>query len=621
MKTPDAPRAAARLNAGTTAFRTGDYARARREFERALALFRAQLGPDHPNTLRTLSDLGAACAAMGDHEASRAAHDAALAGRRRTLGDAHQDIGVSLHNLGAACAALGQDREAEDAHQQAVTIWRATLGETHPIIARALSSLAALARKHGDPHRAIGHTRQALHILGQHFPPDHAAIAAALDDLATAQAQAGEEQAARTTWQQALATPGARAAPVLVKLGLSHRRQGDLAGAATCFAAAVRADDTLTVARHHLAAALSRLGLAEEARPHLQAALKAERVFTQPGPPGAPRVLILAAASEGNIPLEHIIPEAHFTRIWWFIDHAPDPRAETLPAHDVVFNAIGDLDMSGAADAKLVSFLRSSLRSSDKPLLNDPVRVAQTRRDRLPALLDGIDGLVVPRVCRIAATPSSDAIAQAARQAGIAPPLLLRPAGAHGGAGVLRVDKWHGLDAPSAPAWYATAFHDCRSADGHTRKYRVIFVDRVPYAYHLAISADWLVHYFSADMDRHAWKLDEEAAFLADPHAVLGERAARALLEAGERLDLDYCGMDFGMCGDAIVVFEANPTMLVHPENEPGLLAFKNPAVSGIIAAVDMLVRKGWRQGKGKVGGDEPSSPHPRHLFRPRPDE
>ena len=587
--TDTAPRGLARLDAGTAAFRRGDYLRARREFERALALFRAQLGPNDPQTLRTLSDLGATHAALGDHAASRDAHKAALTGRRRALGEAHADVGVSLHNLGAAHAALGEDQAAKDAHLQAIAIWRATLGETHPIIARALTSLAALARKHADPARAIGYTRQALHIYGLAFPPDHAAIAAAWDDLATAQSQAGEEHAAHASWQQALSVPGARTAPLLVKLGLARRRLGDLPGAAACFAEAVRADGTLTAARHHLAASLSRLGRTQEARPHLQAALKHERIFTQPGPPGAPRVLILAMATEGNIPLEHLLPEQDYTRIWWFIDHAPDPRTEILPAHDIVFNAIGDPDMSGPADAKLAAFLSVNT----KRLLNDPAGVARTRRDRIPALLAGIDGLLVPRVCRIEGTPSSAAIMRAVGGSGVAPPLLLRPAGGHGGAGVLRIEDWDGFDAPGAPAWYATAFHDCRSADGYTRKYRVIFVGGVPYAYHLAISSDWLVHYFSADMDSQAWKLAEEAAFLADPCAVLGERAYAALHEAGTRLGLNYCGIDFGLAAGRIVVFEANATMLVHPETNTGPLAFKNPATSRITAALQaMLLNK-----------------------------
>ena len=580
-------RAVARLDAGTAAFRRGDHARARREFERALALFRTQLGPDHPQTLRTLSDLGATHAALGDHAASRDAHVAALAARRRSLGEAHEDVGVSLHNLAAAHAALGEDQAAEDAHLQAIAIWRTALGETHPIIARALTSLAALSRKHEDPSRAIGYARQALDIHRASFPPDHAAIAAAWDDLATTQSQAGDEQAALASWQQAISVPGARTAPLLVKLGLSHRRQGDLPGAATCFADAVRADGTLTAARHHLAAALTRLGRAEEARPHLAAALKRERIFIQPGPPGAPRALILATAAEGNIPLEHLLPERDFTRIWWFIDHAPDPRAEILPAHDIVFNAIGDPDMSGAADAKLAAFLGVNA----KTLLNGPARVARTRRDRVPALLGGIDGLLVPRICRIEDTPSSAAIMRAAEEAGIAPPLLLRPAGGHGGAGVLRIETWDGFDAPPAPAWYATSFHDCRAADGYTRKYRVIFVGGVAYPYHLAISPNWLVHYFSADMDEHAWKRAEEAAFLTDPRAALGEQAFSALQEAGRRLDMDYCGMDFGLADGRIVVFEANATMLVHPEAPTGRLAFKNTAVSCIIDALNRMVQ------------------------------
>ena len=580
-------RATARLNAGTAAYRSGNYTRARREFGRALALFRAQYGGDDARTLRTLSDLGATHAALGDHAASRAAHAAVLDARRRILGETHQDVGVSLHNLAAACAALDDD-DAAMAHQlEAIAIWRAALGEAHPIIARALTGLAALCRKCGDAQSAIGYARQALHLHRHAFPPDYAAIAATLDDLASAQVLAGDEQAAQATWHEALSVPGVLPAPLLVKLGMSRRRQADVAGAATCFAAAVEADGSSSAARHNLAACLTRLGRAEDARPHLAAALKRQRIFVQPGPTGAPRVLILASATDGNIPLDHLLPERDFTRIWWFIDHAPDPRTEALPAHDIVFNALGDPDMTEGFDARLAAFLGAN----SKKLLNHPACVALTRRDRLADVLSDLDGLVVPRLCRIEGAPSRTQIIRAVEVSGIVPPLLLRPVGAHGGVGVLRVESWDAFDPPSAPAWYATSFHDCRAADGCTRKYRVIFVNRVPYAYHLAISSDWLVHYFSADMEGHSWKLAEEAEFLKDPEAVLGARLFAALHEAGARIDLDYCGMDFGVTGGRIVVFEANATMLVHPEREGGVLAFKNPAVSRIVAALNKALQ------------------------------
>jgi hypothetical protein len=99
------------------------------------------------------------------------------------------------------------------------------------------------------------------------------------------------------------------------------------------------------------------------------------------------------------------------------------------------------------------------------------------------------------------------------------------------------------------------------------------------------------VHYFSSDMEAHDWKLAEEAGFLDDPEAALGARAWAALCQAGRRIDLDYCGMDFTVRPDGtVLVFEANATMLVHPERPGTKLAFKNGAVQRIIEAVRALI-------------------------------
>jgi hypothetical protein len=64
----------------------------------------------------------------------------------------------------------------------------------------------------------------------------------------------------------------------------------------------------------------------------------------------------------------------------------------------------------------------------------------------------------------------------------------------------------------------------------------MIFVDREPYPYHLAISQHWLVHYFSADMLHPAWKRQEEERFLAEPRAALGRPAMAALTAIARRL-------------------------------------------------------------------------------------
>src|ERR1700744_80618 len=119
----------------------------------------------------------------------------------------------------------------------------------------------------------------------------------------------------------------------------------------------------------------------------------------------------------------------------------------------------------------------------------------------------------------------------------------------------------------------------------------MIYVDREHFPYHLAISKHWLVHYFSADMLEAPWKRDEERRFLEDPQTALGTEAFEAIRAIGRRLDLDYGGIDFSLLPDGrVLVFEANATMLVHPEPEGGELAHKNVQVRAIVEAFERML-------------------------------
>ena len=81
-------------------------------------------------------------------------------------------------------------------------------------------------------------------------------------------------------------------------------------------------------------------------------------------------------------------------------------------------------------------------------------------------------------------------------------------------------------------------------------------------------------------------RISEELAFLAHPESVLGARPMAAIRAIGERLDLDYGGVDFGLTADGrVLVFEANATMLAHLEPENGPFAAKNAFVRPIIDA------------------------------------
>jgi hypothetical protein len=166
-------------------------------------------------------------------------------------------------------------------------------------------------------------------------------------------------------------------------------------------------------------------------------------------------------------------------------------------------------------------------------------------------------------------------------------PVLVRPFGSHGGAGLRRAASPAELPAGDA---YIAPFVDFAGADGWYRKYRAIFVDGVVYPYHLAIAPRWLVHYWTAGMDADAARRAEEQRFLADHEAVLGAAAIESLAAIARRLGLDYGGIDFSVLPDGrLLVFEANATMLVHIEHNP-MFAYRNPAVARIGQAFGALL-------------------------------
>jgi hypothetical protein len=200
--------------------------------------------------------------------------------------------------------------------------------------------------------------------------------------------------------------------------------------------------------------------------------------------------------------------------------------------------------------------------------------------------------MATPPVARIeAATLATRGLIGAAADAGVRAPMLVRPIGSHGGQGLTLVTAEAAAAsdvAPPAPGrdHYVTGFRDFRSADGLYRKYRVIFVDRRPYPYHLAIGTDWLLHYETSGTADAPERLAEEMRFLENPRAALGGMAMDAVAEIGRRLDLDFCGVDFSLLEDGrVLLFEANATMLAHPEAADGPLAHKNPYVERILAA------------------------------------
>lgn len=327
------------------------------------------------------------------------------------------------------------------------------------------------------------------------------------------------------------------------------------------------------------------LGRPDAGVAHLRRALTGSRLMTIPAA-GAPAVTVLAlyrvAAWEANLPFELVVDEGRTTVHRVYLDDDDDEsvveRLE-LPPHDVVLNAIAESDRA----QHVLRLAERLTKRSGAPVINLPSTVATLGRDRVPARFVHSSHVLSPRVERRTPAQLTDRPLDG--------PIVIRPVGSQAGADLDMIGDAAGLrtylTAHPHPRYFVMPFIDYRSPDGFYRKYRVMFVNGTPFAYHLAISPRWMIHYYNAPMVDHAWMREEEARFLGDLESVFTGRLRAALAEIAARIPLAYFGIDCGVVPDGrLLLFEADSAMLVHGTDDPALFAYKRAAFGCVQAAL-----------------------------------
>jgi Flp pilus assembly protein TadD len=371
-------------------------------------------------------------------------------------------------------------------------------------------------------------------------------------------------------------------------------RADEHARARAHYETALRIDPELRSAHQGLGAVLSDMGDRAAARTHFEQGFRGCAISTLPyrgaTPPTA--ILQLVSSGGGNIPTAAFLDDRTFLVTVVVADYA-DPKAE-LPPHHLVFNAIGDADLCAPALEAAVALMKHA----PAPVINDPRTIFKTGRADNARRLGGLKDVVAPRTVAMPRKILEGAdVAAALARAGLKFPLLLRSPGFHTGRNFVLVEQAGDLAAAMADLpgddLLAIEYLDARGSDGNARKYRVMFIDGVAYPLHLAISREWKVHYFTSDMADRPDHRAEEAAFLADMTATLGERAVAALARISNALGLDYGGIDFGVSRSGeVLLFEANATMVVVPPSDDPRWAHRRAAVTHILDAVVAMIMK-----------------------------
>jgi glutathione synthase/RimK-type ligase-like ATP-grasp enzyme len=297
------------------------------------------------------------------------------------------------------------------------------------------------------------------------------------------------------------------------------------------------------------------------------------------------RVLLLVSAAGGNVPTRFLLDETLFET--WVLAVETFAPEHALPLHDVVFNAVGDADMGFSAFEAAERVLACTLA----PVVNPPLRVRRTGRAANAALLAGLPGVIAPKIASVARED------MATTAAAFGYPLLLRSPGYHTGQYFKKVDAEADLATAAAALPGAELLMiqhlDARDEHGLARKYRAMMVGGQLFPLHLALSRDWKVHYFTADMAKSPEHRAREAAFLEDMPSAIGPRAMSALRHIRRALDLDYGGIDFALARDgSLLLFEANATMVVAPPGPEPMWDYRRAAVRRILQSAQAMVLK-----------------------------
>jgi serine/threonine protein kinase/tetratricopeptide (TPR) repeat protein len=219
-------------NLGIAHASLGEEQLAEREFVASIAARTAAFGPDHPQVVYALGNLGLVLLDSNDIVEATRRLDAAFLAAQSTLGPKHPHVALLAVNLATGHLALGRLHEAAAHLDRALALQTELLGpdaaDLHYVLS-AIGDLSVVQRRCDD---AAASYQRALGSLGQDAAPGDPRALQPLVGLGKVAACRGDFAAARDHGERALAlaerTRGESAPEVLDVLGDMFMQSGDL---------------------------------------------------------------------------------------------------------------------------------------------------------------------------------------------------------------------------------------------------------------------------------------------------------------------------------------------------------------------------------------------------------
>ncbi|MBV9791303.1 MAG: tetratricopeptide repeat protein, partial [Chloroflexi bacterium] len=244
-------------NLGLALYEQAAYTRARQYHEQALNMSEQLLGKEDLSTARSLHFLGRVLWGQGEYPQARAYQEQALDISKRLLGEEHHHTILILQSLGGVLWSQGEYAEARSYLERALMLQVQVLGSEHLALARSMHSLALVLWAQGAYAEAVYYYQQALVIRKQILGMEHPEIAQTLSGLGEVMHAQGAYTEAEQYYKQALEIQESifgmehpDTARSLNGLGLILQAQGDIRGAQYCHERALAIEKKLLGDEH-----------------------------------------------------------------------------------------------------------------------------------------------------------------------------------------------------------------------------------------------------------------------------------------------------------------------------------------------------------------------------------
>jgi tetratricopeptide (TPR) repeat protein len=183
----------------------GQYSAAEATCRRASPLYRKVMGPEHPETLRSINNLAEVLYNQGKYEETESMERQVLAQRERLLGSEHPDTLSSKSNLARVLDMQGEYEEAELMNRQALAQREIILGPEHPDTLTSMGNLAIVISNQGKNEEAELMHRQVLAKRETVLGPEHPDTLKSMNSLAIVIGNQGKYEEAELMHRQVLA--------------------------------------------------------------------------------------------------------------------------------------------------------------------------------------------------------------------------------------------------------------------------------------------------------------------------------------------------------------------------------------------------------------------------------